>query len=383
MSRSWIGCAFVVCAALAFAAPAQADIKAFNAAVAKGDYKAAAAEAEVIWGAWNKTSSQTAIVAREFGFAAYMSGRYDLAKQFGQFLVEQGGSLPTPDAEPRTSAVLYRAADFALSAGDAQVQALRKALLDRNQDPDIDLTSVLAWERLYQNQFAKGAWREAEVDAAAAAQFYSRASALLTRQRNAELTKNVSAFLYERMNDKPERNRAYIGMTDLHDEVVADIDRINDEKILKQLWPVKWQSEAWAYSLESYLEETNRQTSSRISSKLEPRKLAQPQYGQVQEDPATSSLPVCEGDFEGREVTYPPSKDFRGYVGAVVARIETDTSGKVTNVDVLASVPADVFAQGVAATLKTWTYKPSKSSAGASCRLNFRNYTYKVRFYID
>ena len=53
----------------AIASPAVADIKAFNAAVKAGDYKTAAAEAKSTWAAFDKTSPDTASVAREFGFA--------------------------------------------------------------------------------------------------------------------------------------------------------------------------------------------------------------------------------------------------------------------------------------------------------------------------
>jgi hypothetical protein len=98
--------AFVACA------PAFADVKAYNAAVKAGDYKTAAAEAETIWQTWDKQSPDTALMAREFGFAALVSGRNDLAQTFGAFLVQQGKLLHTPDDQPATSAVLKAVADF-------------------------------------------------------------------------------------------------------------------------------------------------------------------------------------------------------------------------------------------------------------------------------
>ncbi|HEV7689915.1 MAG TPA: TonB family protein [Hyphomonadaceae bacterium] len=383
MSRSWTGCALAICAMFALAAPAQADINAFNAAVAKGDYKAAAAEAEVIWDAWNKADKETALVAREFGYAAYMAGRYDLARRFGQFLVEEGAALPAPDKEPAISKVLLRTAEFSLSAGDTEAAALREALLARSQETGVDMTSVVGWERLYRARWAKGAWGEAERDAALAAEFFERTPSLLVRQRNAEVVRGAAAFAAERKNDTTERNRAYFIMADTHDALSGDINRIEDQAVLKQLWPLKWTSEAWAYAMESYLGSSDRQVGSFISSELKPRRLVQPDYAQYPESEATRSLPVCDGEFQGRKVTYPSSKAFQGQVGSVIARMETDASGKVTDVEVLASVPGQVFAEGVVSVLKTWTYKPSKKSAGASCRLNYRNHLYKVRFYIS
>jgi hypothetical protein len=372
-----------IAATAILAAPAFADIQAFNAAIARNDYKAAAAEAEVVWKTWDRADKETALVAREFGYAAYMAGRYDLATQFGQFLVEQGAALPAPDKEPATSAVLLRTAEFSLSPGDVEAAALREALSARERQDGIDMTSVLGWERLYRARWTKGAWGEAERDAAAAAEFFKRAPSLLVRQRNAEVLRATAAFAVERMNDTTERNRAYFLIADTHDALSGDINRIDDPAVLKQLWPLKWTSEAWAYAMESYLGSSDRQVGSIISSELKPRKLVQPDYAQYPEDGAMRSLPVCDGDFQGRKIVYPPSKAYQGQVGSVIARMETDTSGKVVNVEVLAAVPGEVFAKGVASTLKTWTYKASKKAAGASCRLNYRNHTYKVRFYIN
>jgi hypothetical protein len=364
------------------AAPAFADIDAFNAAIAKNDYKAAAGEAETTWKTWNKADKETALVAREFGFAAYMAGRFDLAKQFGQFLVEQGATLATPDKEPATSAVLLRVSEFSLSPGDAEAAALREALLARSQASGVDMTSVLGWERLYKSRWPKRDSMDAERDAAAAAEFFKRAPVLLVRQRSAEIAMSQAAFKVERTNDIAERNRAYFLMADTHDALSADIDRIKDPAVLKQLWPLKWTAEAWTLAMETYLGVSDKQVGSIISSKLKTRKLVQPVADQYPEDAATGALPVCDGEFQGRKVVYPRSKGFLNQSGVVIARMETDVSGKVTSVEVLASVPGDVFAEYVVSTLKTWTYKPSRSS-GASCRLNSRNHTYKARFYVN
>ena len=60
---------FLSLAVFAPAAPAFADIAAYNAAMKAGDYKAAAAQTTTIWSGFDKTSSDAAGVAREFGFA--------------------------------------------------------------------------------------------------------------------------------------------------------------------------------------------------------------------------------------------------------------------------------------------------------------------------
>jgi hypothetical protein len=130
--------------------------------------------------------------------------------------------------------------------------------------------------------------------------------------------------------------------------------------------------------METYLGQSDQQVGSIISSRLRDRKLAQPSAAQHPDDDA---LPLCAGDFQGRKLTYPRSKSFLNQAGAVITRLETDTSGKVTQVEVLASVPGEVFAGQVASTLKTWTYQAKKSSTG-SCRLNSRNHIYIAKFYV-
>ena len=102
--------AIVASLAILAAAPAFADIKAYNAAVKAGDYKAAAAEAKSVWATFDKTSPDTAGVAREFGFSSYVAGDYAAAHDFGQFLKDNGSTLPTPDDQPTVSAVLLAAA---------------------------------------------------------------------------------------------------------------------------------------------------------------------------------------------------------------------------------------------------------------------------------
>ena len=63
-------CVWIAAFALALlaAAPATADIKAFNAKVLARDYKGAAAEAAATWPTLDKSCKDIAIIANEFGF---------------------------------------------------------------------------------------------------------------------------------------------------------------------------------------------------------------------------------------------------------------------------------------------------------------------------
>ncbi|MET0568656.1 MAG: TonB family protein [Hyphomicrobiaceae bacterium] len=368
--------------AFILACPAFADIKAYNAAVKAGDYKTAAAEAETIWKTWNMADEQTAIIAREFGYASLVAGRYELAKQFGQFLAEKGATLSKPDDQPLTSAVLLRIADFGLVSGaEPQRGALREALLARNAAPGTDMTSVLSWQALYAAAWNKGDWTAVTADVGAAAEFMKRQPALIARQREAEVLAAAASFIQNRAKRTSSRNEAYDVMADVHDAISGDINTATNAGIRTQLWRSKWQAEAWAAAIESYLDASYAQIGSNISTSLKPRPLVQPASSQF--PPVASPLPRCEGDFEGRKLTYPESKAYSGLVGSVIVNIQVSEDGKVTKADILAAIPSDEFGNRVVDTVRTWTYKPARGmKPGQTCRLNTNAHVYKVNFTI-
>lgn len=374
---------FVAALAVMIAAPASADIKAFNAAVRSGDYKTAATEAETIWKTWNLADDQTALMAREFGFVALVSGRNDLALQFGQFLADKGPTLTKPDDQPWTSAVLHRVAAYKVKPGTPERQALREALQARSALPGVDMTTVLAWEVLHVADWNAGDWANVEIDATAAAEFFGRQpKGLLHRQRAAEVNAAAASFLSGRSRVTKGRNDYYDRMATVHNAIVADIDAASTPGDRNLLWSLKWKSEAWTLSMWSFLSSTYEQTGSLISTEVKERQLAQPKLAQYAESNDAAALPVCDGEFTGRKLTYPASQSFKGTVGAVLARMETGRDGKVTKVELLAAVPADAFGGGVVETLKTWYYKPAKDANLLACRLNSLNHVYQVIFLV-
>ncbi len=379
MNKIWKTLVALVCVASVSTA-AFADIKAYNAAVKAGDYKAAATEAAAIWPDWDRTKQDTAVLAREFGFASLVAGRYDLAVQLGRFLVEQGAQLPFPDDQPLISAVLYRAADYKAGKSDEKLKALRDALMARVASPGVDMTSVISWEALYTGALSAG-WQQAASDANAAAAFYAREKSVLPRQRSAQIFSASASFVGGRNRSTAGKNDYYDAMADVHDAIVADIEAATPGGKV-QLWPLKWKAEAWALAMQAYLASTYQQVGSNIDTSLDARGLAQPKYAQVAEDPILAGLPFCDGKFEGKAMRYPVSKEFKGLVGSVIARMETAVDGKVTKVEIMAAVPGDGFASDVSQTLSTWAFKPAKGIDTSRCRLQSKNQYYKVIFRI-
>jgi len=367
------------------AAPAFADIKAYNAAVKAGDYKTAATEAEAIWQTWDKQSADTALIAREFGFAALVSGRNELAQTFGSFLVQNGKTLPTPDDQPATSAVLKAAADFKVSKqGEPERAALRDALFARNTAPGVDMTSVISWQALYVADWNRFDWDSVKKDTAGAADLLKRQPAsLLARQREAEVMAVAADFIQGRARQTPQtRSAIYEAMADMHDAIVADLNAAKSPGMRSQLWAIKWKAEAWTGAVESYMSSSYSQIGSVISTAVKPRGLARPDSLPVAEDAATAAIPVCDGKFDGPSIKYPESRALEGLVGSVIFRMETAADGKVTRTEILSAVPLDTFGDRVLDAVKDWRYKASKSSTGNSCRLSSRNHIHHVQFVI-
>lgn len=373
----------VVLAVAAIAFPAAAGIPEFNEAMRRGDIKAAAAEAVEIWKTWDTTDRDTALMAREFGFITMLAGEHEAARNFGQFLADEGASLPTPDDYPLTSAVLLRAAEYKLDDGGAERQALLDALKARAELSGVDLITAAGAETLYGGDWSKGDWDDVIESTAIAADFFSRdADGLLPRLRRAEQIGAAANFLDQRTGTTQGRNATYGVMADVHDRIAADIDADDGGRHLAQLWPLKWEAEAWAYSIEAYLTSDYEQVNSLISTKLDPRRLVQPETGYVAVDPELAAFPICPGEFKGRRMRYPSSQSFSGLVGSVLVRVETDASGKVVDTELLASVPVEAFAESVIRTISTWTYTPDRDADLRNCRVQFNSYVYKVLFVI-
>ena len=382
MHRTFRSACAALVLAIAAATPAFADIKAYNAAVKAGDYKTAAAEAETIWQTWNKSDPDTALMAREFGFAALVSGRNELAQTFGKFLVEQGKTLPKPDDQPGASAVLKAIADFKVSKqGEPERAALRDALFARNAAPNVDMTSVLSWQALYTADWNRFDFDNVIKDAAGAVELLKRQPAsLIARQREAEVLSTAADFIQGRSRQTPmTRAAVYNAMADLHDAIVADLNAAASPAMRSQLWTIKWKAEAWTGAIESYMNSSHTQIGSVISTALKPRDLARPDFAPVAEDPAVAAVPVCDGKFDGNTIKYPESKAFDGMVGSVIIRLETGADGKVTGSEVLSAVPLEGFGDRVTEAVKDWRYK-AKNTSG--CRLNSRNHVFHVQFVI-
>ncbi len=350
--------------AVAFVIPAFADIRAFNAAVKAGDYRKAATEAKASWKEWDRADPDTAVVAREFGFASYMAGDFAAAREFGRFLKDNGARLSTPDSQPDLSNVLFAAAGYRLEPGAATRDALLDALKARERRAGIDMQSVLAAEALYRGDWSTGNWGGASESAALADRLLARGGAqLLSRTLDARATAAVSGFMGGR--DKQD----YEKIVKAHNDVVAAIDAAPDPRQRAILIPLKFRLEAWSLSVSSYFKATQ-QTGSLISKDVKTaplRRLERAPFDDMQTGPDP-----CEGDIDIGSLRYPLAAEYRGMVGTVIMRYDSDGEGRITRPEILAAVPMAQFAEQVVKAAadfrlkRTAGDKPSCSLAGTS-----------------
>jgi TonB family protein len=327
-----------LCASL-LASSALADIKSFNAAVKAGDYKKASEEAKPVWAEWDKTKPDTAIMAREFGFASYVAGDFAAARDYGQFLKDKGATLPTPDDQPATSRVLLAAANHRLAANDGTRNALFDAVKAREAASGLDSISLLAAELLYRADWTGTNWTRASESGALAYRLISRGGEpLAPRALEARASGATAGFLGGRDRDD------YDNIVDTHDAIVKAIDETLDPRRRAAMVPLLFQMQAWAHSVEAYFGASD-QIGSNIPKNVKRRDLksvAGPLFPDAGVGPD-----ACVGQFDAKALDYPSSAMFKGMVGTVITKFDFDAQGRVVAHEVLASVPARHFADAV------------------------------------
>lgn len=357
------------------ASAAFADIKTFNAAVKVGDYKKAAVEAKDAWATWDKADPDTAVVAREFGFASYVAGDFAAARDYGQFLKDNGAKLPTPDDQPETSRVLLAAANYRLGAADVTRNALFDALKAREAAAGLDSMSLLAAEALYRGDWASGVWSRAGESGALAYRLIGRGGeSLAPRALEARASSAAAGFLGGR--DKGD----YDVIMDTHDAIIDAIDTATDPKRREALVTLSFTVQAWGHSIWTYFSSAE-QIGSNIPVKAKQRPFREPKYAYFPAEIPSAALNACPVDLDTSALRYPSSASFKGMVGTVIMKFDLDSEGRVTKSEVLSAVPARYFADEITKAAPRMRAKPLKD-APAGCKIERTNWIFTFLFRI-
>lgn len=356
------------------AGPAFADIKAYNEAVKAGDYKAAAAEAASIWATFDKTSPDTAAVAREFGFSSYVAGDFSAAHNYGKFLKDNGGTLPKPDDQPAVSSVLLAAADYRLNPKSGRDNLL-DALNARTKLPGLDNITLLAAEALYHGDWNDAAWQQAARSADLAASLFDRGGASLRpRYYHAQVTAAAAQFLAS------PSQRDYDAMAEVHDAIVGDINGAKEQQTREALGREMYQARTWLTAMHTFIHSFSNQTGSLISHEVKERRLESPKRAIFQG--MQDRRPLCEGRLDLGNFNYPSSALFRGIPGAVTLRLALDDSGAVTNAEVLGSVPSEIFADALVNSTSKFRWRAKEGQNLKACRVQRENFIFMVEFLV-
>lgn len=344
-------------------APASADIRAFNAAVQKGDYRAAVAAANETWPALDQAGPDAASIAREFGWVAMLAGQPSAALTYAKFLVEQGGALAKPDASPAVSRVLFDWASLATAQPSAVPQArarLLASLQQRGAAPGRDLISARAAHALYAQAWAAGDWALAGDSSMLAIRFLDELGAGQTPARF-ELRRGLALSSFMRVKSVD----AYNAMYDIGAELAALVVDTPEGALRRRYASEYFSAIAWGDVMYGALGSARQKATPDRRNTV--RQLADVLYPA----PGDPALPRCRitlaRNFDNPG--FPFKSTFRDLGGEVIYALDVEPGGLFSNPRLLVSVPHNGFAEEVADVLTSWRWRIDGGIQPPNCRM--------------
>ena len=352
-----------------------ADIRSFNAAVLARDYKKAAAEAATTWPTLDKSRADIAVIAREFGFAAYVAGDFAAAKTFGDAAVA-GSAAHNESVEGRTgSEILLRLSELKLTPQKVSRDRLYGVLQTRVTQPSIDLLSYLSADTMTAYDFDKGNWKDASASAALG-------ETLTAKSNGAYALQNFRFGLFKGVADymASKDAKVFAQITSIKDRMLVAINAAPDDESARPIADFYWEVLAWQNAIGSHL--------------VGRRKLKWPdkdddeRAGLRSTDRAVRLLSLRSGDDPcvseidmRRNPQYPSSALYKGIIGTVILRVDIDAKGDASNPKILAAVPGEMFGAAVLRSVDNIRYKPTKDW-GPACSLAYPGRVVTFQFVI-
>ena len=347
----------VAVAAICLALPAFADIRSFNAAMQTKDYRKAAAEAAATWPTLDKSRPDIALIAHEFGFAAFMASDYAAARTFGT-----AAFAGATDNESRIgSELLLRLSEFKLTPSESTRDNLFTALEASAKLPGIDLLTYIGLDNVMSRDFDEADWKRGAEIAALGEAIVSRGSGANSVQSfRFGLSKYVGQFM------QTAKVEPYRRLIEMRRRLIEVINAAASDEEVNGLVQFYWGLEAWRISISSQLEGWHRLFGSDRDD---------PDSGYRADDRAVRLLNLqtkdkpCQTEIGLRwKPTYPSDARYKGMIGTVMLRADIDERGHATNPKILAAVPKDVFGKTVLSTLSQLSLSPGRNW-GPACAL--------------
>ena len=345
------------------AAPTHADIRAFNAAVQSGDYRAAAAEADTTWATLDRTSADTAAIAREFAWVSMLAGNPSSALVYTRFLVEQGPSLPTPDPTPAISRVLHDWASLATASSVTSRARLMDALRVRAIVPGRDLISARAAHALAAEAWSASDWPQTEAAAILAVRFFDELGAAQSPARyHARRLQALSNFMRTKSVD------AYAALYDmageLHDLIAVTPDAAARERLSTEYH----EAVAWGDAVYGAISASRRPLPARRFS----TSAVHPSMAELLfPAPGDAALPRCRLTLaRGAENPgFPFVSRFKDFSGEVIVALDVQPNGGFSNARILATAPAPDFAEATLDVVRSWRWRIDGAVQPPACRM--------------
>ena len=344
--RKLAGTALV--ALLALSMPASADIRAFNAAVQSGDYRAAVIAANETWPSIDRNGPDAVSVAREFGWVAMLAGQPNVALVYSKFLVEQGASLARPDTSPAVSRVLHDWANLAVTPTPQARLQLLASLRQRGATSGRDLISARAAHALHAQAIAAGDWVQAYDSALLAIRFLDELGARSPPSRY-ELRRGVAVSSFMRVKSPAAYNALYDVVAELADQVVATSLGPARDRLAGEYFTAV----AWGDVMHGALPAAVRKATPDRRNSV--RQLAEVLYPA----PGDPALPRCRisltREFKNPGFTFEPR--FRDLGGEVIYALDVRPDGTFANARTLVSAPHNGFANAMAGLIPGWRWR--------------------------
>lgn len=358
------------------------SIQAYNEALNAGDAsKLETAALELTEAAMaNPQDEQSTLLAFEGAWSLCRIGQCQAAIKPAEFALAQPPTSDHPVMQDRELLAAF--------AGwtDDKTRRTRKRLdaaLAASVDKAPSLVSLTAFQQRYFEDVRKSDWGRVEDSAGETARHLEPVREQVTEAWiSARFYAIVAAFSRRRNKDQHE------AMVHLEGELYQMYYGHEGGKEAAPDWlkSIYWRASAWRAAMSAYFASTEGgRPGSRIGGRsgLSDEDVDELLAGYMETTDLTRGAadasdeddgpPLCEGELiKEPELSYPGSAAFRGQVGAVIASYKF-AEGRVTDVEVLASVPYGGFEDEVVETISQWRWEAAEAQPVNPCSMSYDN----------
>ena len=230
------------------------------------------------------------------------------------------------------------------------------ARLEDMSDEKPSLLAVTAYRERYLSAYHARRWREAKQLASAA-----------TEHSEPERWKFLSFWSLSRLteltaefNARP-RLRTLYALTHLEGQLSVDYVSFPEAEPPDWFIHVYYTVEAWRRTMQAYFASVRERSLRQSDRRVEEIRSGYRDKAELREEPAKKLdvpdlPPLCEGELSNEpRMKYPPGARRSGKYGAVILLLSLD-EGKVSDAEVLASVPDPGFKEEALETVRKWRY---------------------------